>query len=97
MECGCVYYADDLEEPACGTSKLSRARKVHICSECGEMIKAGEEYLCIHGIWYGRWQTFKTCRLCQRISRDFFCSYYPLGRLREALFDCIGFDYVAGP
>lgn len=41
-----------------------KARKSHICSECGRTINKGEKYRNHFGIWEGRAETFKTCSHC---------------------------------
>jgi hypothetical protein len=43
---------------------VRKARKEHKCTECGSVIKKGEEYEYISGMWDGTWDFFKTCQDC---------------------------------
>jgi hypothetical protein len=62
-----------------------RARKTHVCCECGQLINPGERYQYVRGLWDGAWQSFKTCEICVRIRRDIFPCGYEYGTLREFL------------
>jgi len=73
------------------------ARKPHRCCECGEIIQPGQKHHKVRGLWDGSWDTFRTCMTCYNI-RDHYCSHgYVFGGLREALGECLGFDYTDIP
>ena len=44
-----------------------KARKKHICCECGSEISPGEKYHKFTGIWDGELNSFKTCSICESI------------------------------
>jgi len=84
---------DDAEPLEFYSDTWRTARKQHRCDECHEHIEAGEKYLHISGKEEGRWFTFKMCRVCDVISRD-YCA--PLGQLRQWVMGYLGIDYVTG-
>ena len=90
MNCSCDYEG---EPPEFSNTRTVLARKQHICCECGETIEPGEQYECVSGLWEDDFCVFRTCGGCVAI-RDYYCSCYAYGRLREALWECLGFDYV---
>ncbi len=47
-----------------------RARKPHICCECGRQIEIGEIYQKAAGIWEGSPQSFHTCAECWEVRED---------------------------
>ena len=60
----------DYGEPATAcVVKDRKARKPHVCDECGRKIKPGEVYENASGIWDGDAYTFKTCQQCGSIAR----------------------------
>lgn len=71
--------------PSFFKEKWVKARKDHICCECGETIKKGELYENVVGVWKGDFHNFKTCAPCARIREDFFCSW-TYGMLWEDLY-----------
>jgi hypothetical protein len=52
-----------------------KARKEHKCCECGRVIKVGEIYNRIAGVWESEFRTYKTCRDCESIRSTFFSSW----------------------
>lgn len=62
-----------------------KARKEHVCGECGEIIKSGEEYSCAAGKFEGCFETHKTCRHCRQIAKNFGC--FNFGELFFAIRD----------
>lgn len=72
------------------------ARKEHRCCECGGIIKVGERYERVEGLWDDVWATFKTCLPCVRIRNEFCPTGFVFEELRETLYACLGFDYVRG-
>lgn len=74
---------------------VRRAKKEYRCCECGEAIQPGEKYEYVWGVWEGKQSIYRTCDTCRRIRNDFCCSWI-YGGLRDALRECLGFDYVTG-
>src|SRR5271167_2541790 len=52
----------DLAEPY--SEKIVTAKKDHECTECHRIIKTGEKYQYIWGVWARKTNTFKSCRHC---------------------------------
>ena len=59
----------DWEPPQCMTITRPKARKDHQCCECLGVIRKGEQYEQISGIWDDRPMRFKTCCDCE-VLRD---------------------------
>ena len=79
MQCYCDY--DD--QPSFQTTDFVKARKDHKCYECGKIIKPGEVYQRIKGMWDGHWEKFDTCEACADLRdslNEVWCVY--LGELR---------------
>jgi len=70
LSCGCDEYGPDVF-----SQKTVKARKEHKCCECGDVIKPGDVYDYIFGVWEGDASTFKTCEKCADL-RD---SMYAMG------------------
>ena len=83
MDCYCDY-----EQPSFYDKHKPVARKEHRCCECGRVIRKGEEYERVTGMWDGYIDTFKTCQYCVSL-RDAFnemkCFCWAHGGLREAV------------
>jgi hypothetical protein len=85
--CGCDY----AEQPSVHRSKMTVARKVHRCTECGANIQPGETYERVFGVWDGRADTYKTCALCLDLRsfvqehNECFCIVY--GGLQDEIYD----------
>lgn len=47
-----------------------RARKLHSCCECCGIIKPPEVYIVHTGLWDGRWDQFKHCRVCNDLFNE---------------------------
>jgi len=57
--CNLDYDRADLYE------KINRkARKEHICCECGRIIKKGESYSYVFGVWGKNVSSYRTCSHC---------------------------------
>jgi hypothetical protein len=93
--CGCVIDSCIGSMPTFHREREVRARKEHVCCECGEIIHPGEMYEDVIGVWDGRFETYKTCWLCYRIRRE-YCCCWTYGCLREDLWEVLGVDYVSG-
>jgi len=87
----------DLEMPAVYDARTIKARKAHKCSECAGVIKPGETYKMISGLWDGRWDNYKQCADCQVIICDLGqiygdkCDCIPHGHLIEELYNLISY------
>lgn len=54
--------------------KIQKARKEHICYECGNSIRSGDSYEYLRGLW-DEWSTVKTCSVCLELRDKLFCSF----------------------
>lgn len=95
--CACALVDDYLDRPEPYEGRWVVARKPHTCVECGGTIEPGDRYYREKGLWSGEWDCHHTCEPCQHIRRDVYCSGWEIGGLREAWFECYGWDYVDGP
>ena len=75
MECSCDIDVDHDGGPVCHKEKIRKAKKPHLCCECGLPIKSGDHYLYESGIWDGTPQEYKTCLDCKSIRDVFFRSW----------------------
>ena len=94
MNCDCSIDID--EGPEFSTEKIIKARTPHKCCECKQEIKPGEIYERVTGKWDGELSTINTCLICSRIRQDYCSHGYEFGGLREALWECLGTDYITG-
>ena len=95
--CSCVCgYDGDGESASVCTIQMRKARKEHICCECGEKIQKGEKYEYVAGCWDGAWDTYKTCFVCLKIRDGICCGFYIYGTLRETIREEFYLDYVTG-
>ena len=92
MECEC--FVEDFESPDFCEDKIVIAKKEHICCECRDTIKIGEQYETVRGLWSGKFSTYKTCLPCRNIRETYCHCGYVFGDLRNTLFDCLEFDYT---
>ncbi len=75
-----------------------RARKPHHCSECGKLIRPGEQYVRSTVLQDHSVSSYKDCLVCQRVIDAHFAAEraaghggqsYVIGSLREQIFECI--------
>ena len=52
-------------------NKKVKAKTHHNCTSCGEVIKKGDSYLSIKGVWGGKWESFKQCENCEKVTNSF--------------------------
>ena len=57
----------DLEMPEAYREKVRKAKKDHICSDCRGIIKCGETYNYISGIWDHTPASYKRCMDCEHL------------------------------
>ena len=87
--CSCIYECvDDPIELISDTKR--KARKIHVCGECGRDILLGEVYEYHVGKSDGILETHKTCADCLSIRTEFFCDGWLYGMIRERLAEHIG-------
>lgn len=97
MDIGCSCSCSmDGERPVVFEEHWPKARKEHVCVECGETIKLGQRYEYASGLWDGFWDHHKTCKTCVNIRNDVCCGSFIYGELREAIWETYGVDYVTG-
>lgn len=97
MDIGCsCSCGNEGEVASVSTIAMRKARKTHVCTECGEKIEKGEKYEYVAGLWDGHWDTFKTCNICLRIRKDVCCDGFVYGELREIIREEFYLDYVTG-
>ena len=94
IRCVCGDY--DGEPADFYVTRMVRARKAHICVECREEVAPGEKYERTSGKWNGSMDIIRTCVLCLRIRDDLCPNGWVYGMLREAIWECLGTDYVTG-
>ncbi|MFH1834236.1 MAG: hypothetical protein ABH877_04355 [bacterium] len=93
--CCCSTDIDNFSDLTVTT--VRRARKPHVCCECGEEIVVGQSYENSRGLYDGHWSEYKTCTVCVAIRDDLCpCGHY-CGELRGVLLECLGFDYTKDP
>ncbi len=63
----------DAEMPTVWHEREPRARKQHICCECGRTISVGQIYVLHEGLWGAEWLRFKTCMPCDALRHDLCC------------------------
>ena len=75
----------DGELPRVYSEEIPQAHKKHICCECQRTIDIGQQYHLFKGNWEGRWQTFKTCILCNDLRHELsdHGEWPPFGNLSE--------------
>jgi hypothetical protein len=83
-DCACIL-VDSYDSPAFYNAQRRKARKDHICDECGCTITPGNVYENATGKWDGCLDTFKCCSDCLSIRDSFFCDGYLHGGLWEYL------------
>lgn len=86
MNCSCIFIAD-YEKSEFHNSKIVKARKIHICIECGEKIINDIQYEYTVGLWNEKFYTYKTCLDCLSIRNSFFCDRWGYGVIFEDLWE----------
>lgn len=72
--CSCVYVGGDTDYGReFYQERIQKAKKEHICCECGETILPGQNYKKCVGSWEGEFFTYKICFVCSEIIDAFFC------------------------
>lgn len=69
----CIYInAEVEEEPSFVKTKMTKAAKEHICTECERTIEKGETYEYVVGSWHKELRTYRTCPDCLSIRKELF-------------------------
>ncbi|WP_052700080.1 hypothetical protein [Methylocucumis oryzae] len=73
------YCDDDAIQPTLYREVWRKAIKEHKCCECQDVIKIGERYQYVAGVWEGQFSTFKTCASCVdvRLEVNDMTGYFP--------------------
>lgn len=77
--CECNDYPPKFSEVV----NVKAARKAHQCSECLRVIKPGEPYKRVSGVWEDDFDVIKTCRLCLEFIDKAGIRCYCYGMLME--------------
>lgn len=88
--CDCSITCYDM--PVFSSVTWRKARKKHVCCECGEEILPGALYEHVSGKWERSMDTYATCRPCASIREDFCPGGWIYGDLWEMLGECLGLD-----
>lgn len=88
-ECGCIYVENDGDLADVIEQNTRKARKLHLCSECGREIQIGEEYEYFKGKSDGELFVNKTCLDCLSIRRNMFCKRWNFGGIKDDLWNHI--------
>jgi len=75
MNCESVLDSDVNDYLTILSDKIVRARKPHICGECGGEIPIGTEYRYERVVYDGHTSTHKTCPYCNLIRERMCCSF----------------------
>ncbi len=87
MSCAdvCLDHDYDCYETAFYSETLAKARKPHVCCECGEAIPVGVIYQRATGKSDGEVWTAKSCAACAEIRKAFVCGSWTFGMLWESI------------
>ncbi len=88
----CIDIGMESDGPALFNQSMRTARKHYECCECGSAIGPGDRHEHTTGLWDGEWATYRTCRICAAVRRD-FCASYIFGQLWEAMQETHGLGY----
>lgn len=58
-------------DASCSTTRVRRARKPHVCEECGTAIAVGEQYRETTGVWDRRPDRFRIHLACAELHREY--------------------------
>lgn len=78
-DCNVCVYADFDEQAEVWLVEKPCARRPHKCSECGQLIAAGQQYQKNRIFYDGAWEVWKTCAICAEIRAAFSCDGETLG------------------
>lgn len=87
-----MCYCDFDNAPTFYSESCHTAKKQHTCCECGSSIDPGEKYEKAVGVWEGKFLTFKTCEICQKIKNEALSDGHECIAF-ECLYETVGSDY----
>jgi hypothetical protein len=76
----------DGDEAAVYHESIVKARKAHVCFECGDQIPVGAKYERVSGLW-DAWATYRFCLPCAEIGREFSVNGRQFGYIWEGMRD----------
>jgi len=82
--CACVYVGN-YDGPDFTFSRKRKAKKEHVCCECGEKILPGSTYEYTVGRWEAGFRVYKTCLDCISMIASFFCDGFGYTTIWEDL------------
>lgn len=96
VDCGCDY-----DPPSFFSCSSPRARKANQCEECGGLIRVGEQYERVSGMWDGHISVFCTCERCYEIrvwlTNNLPCFCWAHGGMFEYAQESIREAYLRAP
>lgn len=79
-DCGvCLYAGESDGNGEFFNRKDVKARKTHVCHECGLVIQVGQKYEYAAWKYDGEFGDAKTCLICAEIGDAFYCDGRPYG------------------
>jgi len=96
ITCDCSTDQDFEASPRCFSETEVTARKPWKCCECHQLIPVGTRHEAASGIWQGTWDTQRTCLPCAQIRKDYCACGWVYGGLEEAIWECLGENYITG-
>jgi len=80
-DCACLYGGFESDECQFENVTTRRARKDHICIECGETISKGQHYEIYTTKFDGEVKSVKTCAICKEIRSALYCDGFFFGQM----------------
>ena len=87
MECSCNIGVEADEIPELFSHKIRKAKKKYSCVECHSTILPGQEYEAMTGKWFGKFETYRTCKDCVSVRKNFFKDGFIIGDLWDNFFE----------
>lgn len=79
---------DDADQWEVSIRHNPRARKLHVCCECGRTIERGEQHLVVKALYEKKWSTYRTCVHCEAVSGWLYATCG--GYLSEGILEDLG-------
>ena len=89
----------DYDPPEFAETSWPKARKEHVCCECGYIIPKGEKYERYSGKWDGRMGVYTTCERCADLRGslvEYTCGCWTFTELFEAYWEHLRDSEVEG-
>lgn len=91
--CGCECDPDAGNNCSLYEEKIRKARKDHVCCECGKAIRKGTQYHYVKGCWEGQFDEYKTHIGCNNLRVQLCASF---GDLNRTVAECLNDDVPWG-